>query len=160
VTRLLTGAGVLALVGLLIWLYGSARYDAGRLAERAAWQARTAQATLDDLAVKARIDAARATATQESSDDLKAQLADALARAAAHSTRLRDATPRDRDLADLPRPAEPAGVADGAGQAAVLAEGWGASGQQAIVDDAVCAENTVKAQGWQDWWRVVPAGGE
>ena len=32
-TRLLTGAGVLALVGLLIWLYGSARYDAGRLAE-------------------------------------------------------------------------------------------------------------------------------
>ena len=30
-TRLLTAAGVLALVGLLIWLYGSARYESGRL---------------------------------------------------------------------------------------------------------------------------------
>jgi len=160
VTRLLTGVGVLALVGLVIWLYGSARYDAGRLAERAVWQAKTAQATLDDLVVKARVDAARGAATQESSDDLKAKLADALARAAAHSAGLRDATSRDRKLADLHGPAEPAGDADGTGKAAVLDEGRTGSGQQAIADDATCAENTVKAQGWQDWWRAVPTAGE
>ena len=159
-TRLLTGAGVLALVGLLIWLYGSARYDAGRLAERAAWQAKAAQATRDDLAVRARIDAARVAATQESSDDLKARLADALARAAAHSTQLRDASSRDRELAGLRRPAEPADDVDGAGEAAVLAERRDPFGQQAIADDAACAENTVKAEGWQSWWRAVSAGAE
>ena len=148
------------LVGLLIWLYGSARYDAGRLAERAAWQAKTAQATLDDLAVKARIDAARAATTQESSDDLKAQLADALARAAAHSAGLRDATSRDRKLANLPGSAEPAGAAYGTGEATVLADRSGGSGQQVIADDAACAENTVKAQGWQAWWRAVSTGKE
>ena len=143
-SRLLTGAGVLALVGLLIWLYGSARYDAGRLAERVAWQTRSAKATLDDLAAKARLDAAHAAATQESSDDLKAKLADALARAAHRPVGLRDAAPRDRDEPHMSGAAEPAGATAGAGETAILA-----------ADDSACAENTVKAQGWQDWWRAV-----
>jgi len=134
------------LVGLLIWLYGSARYDAGRLAERVVWEARSARATLDDFAAKARLDAARAVATQENSDDLKAQLADALARAARRPAELRDAAARDRGQPAVSGAAEPASAADRAGQAAVMA-----------ADDAACAENTVKAKGWQNWWRAVSA---
>jgi hypothetical protein len=58
----------------------------------------------------------------------------------------------------LSAPAAPAGDADGIGETAVLAERSGAASQQAIADDAACAENTVKAQAWQDWWRAVSIG--
>jgi hypothetical protein len=159
VTRLLTGAAVLALVGLLVWLYGSARYDAGRLAERVAWQAKTAKATVDDLAIKTRLDGARAAATQESSNDLEAKLADALARAARRTGGLRDTAPRGRSKPDMLGAAEPATAVDGTGEAAVLAGGSDASRQPIVTDDATCAENTVKAQGWQDWWGAVSAAG-
>ncbi len=159
-TRLLTGAGVLALVGLLIWLYGGERYNAGELAERLAWQAKTAAAERADEQHIRRVETAHAVATQDSADDLHTKLADAFARAAAHSARLRDAAPGDRDYATMSQPADTAVKADGAGEAAVLAERRDSSGQQAIVDDAACAENTVKAQGWQDWWRAVSGVGE
>jgi hypothetical protein len=129
VTRLLTGAGVLALVGLLIWLYGGARYHAGELAERLVWQAKTAAAERADEQHRRRIETARAIAGQESADDLKTKLADAFASAAAHSIRLRDATSHDRELTDLPRSAEPARDAAGDGEATILADGSSASGQ-------------------------------
>jgi hypothetical protein len=147
VTRLLTGAGVLALVGLLIWLYGDARYQAGRMAERAAWQAKAVQTTIDDLAARAKLDSARAAATQESAHDLEARMADALARAADRSVRLRDAAPAGGVEPDLSRSAGAAGAADGAGESAVLAAD----------DDRACAEAVTKAQGWQDWWRQTVA---
>lgn len=146
-TRLLTGAGVLALVGLLIWLYAGARYEAGRMAERAAWQAKAVQTTIDDLAARGKIDNARAAATEESAHDLEAKMAGALARAAARPAGLRDATPATGVEPDLSRPADAAGAADGAGQAAPVAAD----------DNRACAEAVTKAQGWQDWWRAVSA---
>jgi hypothetical protein len=35
--KLVTGAGAIALALFLAWMYGNARYDAGKLAERDAW---------------------------------------------------------------------------------------------------------------------------
>lgn len=38
--KLLAGAGALALAAFLVWMFGNARYDAGKLAERDRWKDR------------------------------------------------------------------------------------------------------------------------
>lgn len=145
-TRLLTGAGILALVGLLIWLYGGARYSAGQLAERAIWQAKTAEAQLNDQIHASTIEAAQTAVTQEQTDDLKAKLADALAAARNRPRGLCHAATGGSAVQSVPEAADASSAASGAGEEAIVAS-----------DDAVCAENTVKAQGWQDWWANVSA---
>lgn len=57
IARLIGGGVALALAGLLLWLFGQARYDAGQMAERARWE-RVAAKTAQDSA-KASIALAR-----------------------------------------------------------------------------------------------------
>lgn len=71
--RILAGAGALALALGLSWMHGNARYEAGRLAERSAWQkvAATKEAEITDLRISGERD--RAAATKGFADALAAQ---------------------------------------------------------------------------------------
>lgn len=110
--------------------------------------AKTAEAKAADIEHKAQVETAQNTKTQESDNALRTQLADARTRADDLSRRLRNASAQadsgGSGTKDLPRPANAASGANGAGQATVVA-----------ADNIACAENTVKAQGWQDWWHAV-----
>jgi hypothetical protein len=112
-------------------------------------RAATARAEAEDAAHTQAVAVQQDAITKEHQDDLEDELAAARARAAAHAHELRSrsADPvarRDGDggASPLPAAANPAGAADGAGPAAVMA-----------ADDRACAEAVTKAQGWQDWWR-------
>lgn len=145
-TGLATRGALLALACFGLWLIYHIGYGAGQLDERLAWTSKRAKDTEVALTNKATADIHAAVATQESSDDLKGQLVDALAAANARPSRLcgSAATPHD-----LPGAAPAPAGADEPGQAAELAT--------EKADDAACAEGVTKAQGWQDWWQKVSA---
>lgn len=112
-------------------------------------RAKTAEAEAADRQHKAAVEADQDKVTNDHDKDLRSQLADARARADDLSRRLRGASQADPGGGEgthLPGAADAAGGADGARSAAVVAS-----------DNAACAENAVKAQGWLDWWREVSA---
>lgn len=107
-------------------------------------RAATAKAQADDLMHARAVETRQAKISQEIQDDLTSRLASARADAARYAERLRAASqahPGSVAATDMPGlPDAPSGAAG--------------AGQDAIVDDAaICAENSVKAQGWQDWYR-------
>lgn len=131
------------LVTILIGSFGGACFYQGKLTERLAWTQAQARDTQAAIVAKAKVDVRRAVATQESSDDIKGRLVDALAAAANRPPRLCGPAPASHDL---PGAAPATAGADDAGQADELAT--------ERADNAACAEGITKAQGWQDWWRA------
>lgn len=125
-----------------MWLgitkYGAARYDAGQLVERVAQANRDIAAT----AKAGRTEKAQAVETQRSSDAIEIARQAGRADALRHVASLR---PSAGIHVDLPSLAGAASGVAGAGEATEL-------------DDArACADNTVKAEGWQAWWTNVSA---
>lgn len=123
-----------------IQLYGNALRDIGR---------KTAEAKAADLTRARDIEARNLTIMKELQDALSAKLAAELRRADDYARRLRQqagatrADPGRGGTADLSAPADTAGAPDRAGEAA-------------IVDDVrICTENTVKAEGWAEFWARV-----
>jgi hypothetical protein len=126
-----------------IQLYGKA-FDQVRLA------AQTARA--DNEAAARRVEARDAQISREHQDELSQRMAAELRRAADYARRLRD------QLAGFST-AGTDGGAGKAGGAAALADAAGApdrTGREALMDEddiRRCTANTVKAEGWQDWYR-------
>ena len=108
-------------------------------------RAATEKAYADDLLHVRDVKARQAQLSKRIEDELVPQLAAARADAARYAERLRSASKAPGSggaAANLPGgPDAPSGPA-GAGQTAEL-------------DAIACAENTVKAQGWQDWYASV-----
>lgn len=140
--KILGGLGVLTFAVVALILFGNSRYHSGQLAERAIWQAKTAAATLSDQKHASTVETAQTAVTQESTDDLKAKLVDALARAAARPRRVCYSAQTSGGVPNMPSAADAASGPPGASPAAVLD----------VADDEACAVNTVKAEGWLDWW--------
>lgn len=93
------------------------------------------------------IEQQNAAKTQEIQDDLTTRLDAARAAGDAHAARLREQAEASRRAAGatgVPVEADAASNTDGTGGASLLAN-----------DIRICSENTVKAQGWQDWWSAV-----
>lgn len=143
-SKLLMGAAGVALIGLLLWLFGFAQYHRGELAERLVWVQKTNAAVLADTKRKAAVETKQAVVTQEASDDLKTKLADALASAANRPARV---CPSASSHSDMPVTSPTASRVNDADQAAELAI--------ERADDVACAENTVKAGGWLNWWKGI-----
>jgi len=150
----------LAIGGVIGLLFLALMITRGTLADRAKErdQARVALqaqiATYEAAADKAKTDAKAKEArdaqiTQETQNDLQAQLTAARASAAAYAKRLQS-TAGKADTGSgtsVPQAADATGSADGTGSDAIMAD-----------DLAICSDNTVKAQGWQEWWKRVSAG--
>ena len=106
----------------------------------------TAKAKADDLANKIRVEAEQAKVQSDAETKLRHDLA--AARAAVE--RLRRAPQADTGGGrgtDLPGTSDAASIPDGAGGDAVIP----------FADAVICADNSVKVQGWQDWWASVQA---
>ncbi|UIJ46890.1 hypothetical protein LZK98_08100 [Sphingomonas cannabina] len=118
-------------------------------------RAKRAEAKAEDIAHARAVETAQAAITQETEDALRAQLAAARAAAAAFAERLRSAEGSTADVrgnrsaAGLPVTTGPSQRTAGAGGAPVVDAS----------DLRICSENTVKAQGWQDWYQRVFADG-
>ncbi len=96
-------------------------------------------ATKFALSEKARIEQEQKEISDAQDIDIRARIADAVAR-------VRNKANRDSSgQADLPETSGPALDLDGAGAGSV------------DNDTLICVENTVKAQGWQEWYRAVSA---
>ena len=110
-------------------------------------KAATAKAHAEDLAHARAVEARNAAIAQETQDDLTTRLAAARADADRFAARLRaqaGAGGGGEHDAGMSVAAAATGGADGAGE-------------EAVVDARVCAENTVKAEGWREWWLRVSA---
>jgi hypothetical protein len=136
------GAIILALVvGLL---FTRARLDSekkGRALDRQAVATAQAEARAADLQHARDVETAQTRIKEEVTRDLEGKLASARAAADDYARRLRNqAAQGGGDRAGLSFTPAAASAADGAGEATVL-------------DDLrACADNTVKAEGWRDWW--------
>ena len=107
-------------------------------------RAKTAEAKADDLANKIRVEAEQAKVQSDAETKLRHDLA--AARAAVE--RLRRAPQADTGGGrgtDLPGTSDAASNLAGASEDAVIP----------FADAVICADNSVKAQGWQDWWKSV-----
>jgi|GEM_PF-5977280 len=143
---LLGGATVIAL-----WLYadhrGYSRAEAIYTAQIAQLEndvrQKTAEAQAEDIAHARVIEQAQEQARKEAYHDIDEKLAAARADADAYVRRMLAKAATDQGSGGgtgVPGAAEPAGEpAD--------------TDTTAILDDArICAENTVKAEGWSEWW--------
>lgn len=151
---LLPSLGCLGLGVALMFAKGDARHwhkQADRIAElreadQVNWRAAYDKARADNIAHAYAVQVSDARIMQENEHDLQTKLVDARALAARTVERLRY----------RPGPDQGAGGAAGIGTAADATGDPFGPGQKAIVDAddvRVCTENTVKAQGWQDWYR-------
>jgi hypothetical protein len=107
------------------------------------------KAAADNKAKVAATQAADEQTRKEQTDALSTKLVDARAAVAAYLQRLRDAQahPGSAGTGPIPQTAGTPSPANGAGESAVVP----------VADLQICAENTVKSQGWQDWYRAVSA---
>ena len=152
-------AALLLVIGILWISLGAEKRHAAKVETRLAqtqaafdatvadYRAKAAQAKADDLANKARIEAAQTQRTEVSSHDyeaLRARYAAALERLRAGAAQ---ADPGSRGNPPVPGPAGAAGPAPSAGAGAFVSQ----------ADLAVCSENTAKAETWLSWWKSVEA---
>ena len=113
---------------------------------------KTAEAKAADLANKIRVEAEQAKVQSDAETKLRHDLS--AARAAVE--RLRRAPQTNSGSSGgtgLPGPTDAASELAGASGDAVIP----------FADAMICADNSVKAQGWQDWWKsvsVIDRGGE
>lgn len=109
----------------------------------------TAKAEADDIAHSNAVKEQDEKIRNDNEADLKTKLANADALANAYANRLRSATAsantRGGKGPSLPAAPDPSGPATG-------------PSPDPVVDDTrICAENTVLAQGWQDWFKDAQA---
>ena len=146
---LLGGAAVIAL-----WLYAdhrgyqraADRYTAEITRLQAGIREQTAAARADDIAHARVIEQAQEAARKEAYHDIDEKLAAARADADAYVRRVLTKAGTDQGgggRADMPGAPDPAGKPAGTGEAAFLD------------DTRICAENTVKAEGWSAWWASI-----
>lgn len=112
-------------------------------------KAASAQAAADNLAHVRAVEAKNAAIQKDMEDALETQLADARAAAGAFVVRQRAQAATDNAGAGrVSDPPDATGSIDDAG------------GKTLVPDDdlRICAENTVKAQGWADWWKAIGIG--
>jgi len=139
--RILGGVGLLVLALVSIWLYGNAREHTGALKERAKWEAARADTIAQQQAAARAREAAQAAIQDKASHDTQARI-DALRGAVAVWMRNAQAT---RPSVNLPSTSE---------AAADIAR----SGSNAVVpatDLTICADNTARLTGWQQWYNEV-----
>lgn len=107
---------------------------------------RTAAAKAEDIAHARVIEQAQEAARKEAYHDIDEKLAASRADADAYVRRVLAKAGTDQGgggRAGVPGAAQPAGESAGASEAA-------------FVDDTrICAENTVKAEGWSAWWASI-----
>lgn len=161
------GIAVAFIVGLLFILLMNEKAEAKR------WEAKydnrvqyiaTLEERYKNTADAARADAERrvraqavefARINQENTDALEDQLVDARSRADAWRVRAQAAAASARSgrASQANAQADPASFVDGAGEGSVLA----GTGVIPISEDDfdVCTVNTIKAQGWQQWWQSI-----
>ncbi|WP_293854485.1 hypothetical protein [Sphingomonas sp. SCN 67-18] len=147
------GAGLLALVILLSIQKAETRhwkkqYEGEKAAHAltvANYGKAAAEAAAADLAHARTVETKYATIAKEQSDDLSRKLEAARASAADYARRLRTASQADPGRGAA---AHMSGAASATGDPA-------GSGEAAELDAMICAENTVKARGWRDWWNRV-----
>jgi len=108
-------------------------------------QAASAKAEADNKAHVAATEAADEQTRKVQTDALSAQLVDA--HAALAGWLRSQAAAHNAGGNGVPQTPGSASSVDGAGQSAVVS----------VPDLEICAENTVKAQGWQDWYKAVSA---
>ncbi len=109
-------------------------------------KARTDEARRLDAAHKAEVEQRQSQISQEKDSEIRKRIADAVA-----AVRVRIVSTPVHSGSSRSPPVPGASIA--------AASPAGAS-QEAIVpvaDLSICAENTVKAEGWQDWWKGVEA---
>lgn len=137
-----------------LWLYAdhrgyqraADRYTAEITRLQADIRERTAAAKADDIAHARVIEQAQEAARKEAYHDIDEKLAAARADADAYVRRVLAKAAADQGgggRADMPGTPDPAGEPADASEAA-------------FVDDTrICAENTVKAEGWSAWWASI-----
>lgn len=111
----------------------------------ATWRAASAKAIADNIADVRAKETDAAVITEKANHDLESQLADARAAAARYAGRMRcqaAANPGSPGEARIGETASPPGEPVGTGGDALVPQR----------DLEVCAANTVKARGWQDWY--------
>ena len=109
-------------------------------------KARTDEARRLDAAHKAEVEQRDASIAKEKDSEIRKRIADAVA---AVRVRIVSTPVRSGGSGSPPVSGAPVAAASPAG-----------ASQEAVVpvaDLSVCAANTVKAEGWQDWWKSVEA---
>ncbi len=151
----IAGAVVVAL--FLAWVLRIDHLRAQHLKERIACEqkynqfvadvkARTDEARRLDAAHKAEVERNDSRVSQEKDSEIRKRIADAVAavRVRIVSTPIHSGSGRSPPVSGAPvAAASPAG----ASQEAVVP----------VTDLSICAENTIKAEGWQNWWEPVTA---
>ncbi len=110
-------------------------------------KAKTELARAEDAAHKAQVERDQNKVSQESDHEIRQRIAAAVA--AVH-VRLQPAPPTHSSgggSSGLSAAPDPANDPAGAGAEAIVP----------TVDLTICVANTVKAEGWQDWWKSVQA---
>ena len=113
-------------------------------------KAASAKAAADNIAHVQAVETRDEQIRQEQTNALSTQITDARAAAARYASMHHPAA--DQGHAGdgrVPQAADAAGAVAGASAEAVVP----------AADLDICAENTVKAQGWWDWWAKVSVGG-
>jgi hypothetical protein len=144
-------AGVL-IVASLLSAYGHRQYERGshsrdaqvatliqNIAER---QAASVKAAADNLAHVKQVEAEQASITKEQSNALTRQILDARSALAAYLVRSKAGQGNASQGVVSSIPGSSGGIT-GAGENAVVS----------VADLGICADNTVKAKAWQDWYR-------
>lgn len=108
-------------------------------------KAKTELARKEDALHKAQVERDQNKVSQESDHEIRSRIAAAVA--AVRVQLSSPAHPGDGGSPAVSSPALAAGSPAGAGQAAIVP----------AVDLEVCVTNTVKAEGWQSWWKGVAA---
>lgn len=111
---------------------------------RADVEARTELARISDAAHKAEVERNQEKIRADSDAEIRRRIADAVSRVRAGSSSNRVSRGGG---APVSRPADAPGSPAGDGEASELS----------TADRMICAENTVKVEGWQDWYRQVAA---
>lgn len=149
---------IIAVLGLVLlfskmearrWHKQADHCAAARLADQRGWQAAYDKAVADDAAHIAAVKARDDQITQEKTHALETQLVDART-AVARYARLHPASAANQGsagAATVPAASDPASAVDGAGSEAIVS----------VADLEICADNTIKAAGWRDWWAEVSA---
>lgn len=109
-------------------------------------QAKTAEAQRIDAEHKAQVEAQQTQIQSEKNDAIRNAIAAARATAGRVQPNASQNSVGRGNAAPVPQPATASLSADGAGEASELA-----------ADRMICAENTVKSEGWLSWWHSVQA---
>jgi len=135
------------------WHTASVECSQGRKADQDAYKAAQAEAKAVNIKTVADTEAKWKKASEDSQEDLNAKLSTARATVADYAARM-----RSNATATAGRAANPTGVS-GTAASAVVSDGNGEDTfvPVTVADLNICAENTVKAQGWQDFWKGVVA---